>query len=68
MVLKKSDIIKREKLELNINNAKAIVQMHEEITRDEFIKLLDNILNNCYEYVPEEELEPFKLPKGMIMR
>lgn len=67
-VLKKSNIIKREKLELNINNAKAVVQLYDEITPSEVIEILNTVLNNCYEYVPEEELEVFRLPKGMTMR
>lgn len=67
-ILKRSNMIKRDKLELNINNAKAVVQLYDEITPKEVVEILDTVLNNCYEYVPEEELEVFRLPKGMTMR
>ena len=65
MVTKIAPTIDTETFKLALNNAKTIVKLDEEMTRDDFLEVLKNLEVKCYRYVPEEELDPFRLPKGM---
>lgn len=67
MVLKKSPTIKTETLERNIRAAKALISLQEDLTKEQVLKILNELEVSCYQYVPETELELFRLPKGMVM-
>ena len=68
MVLKKSTTIKTETFEKKIRNAKALVMLEDSITKERALEILNVLEKQCYEWVPESELELFRLPKGMTMR
>ena len=65
MVTKLATTIETDTFKAAINNAIAIVKLDEGMGRDEFIQVLKNIESKCYRFVPEEALEPFRLPAGM---